>query len=274
MALPCGAIGILCPFLLFNYYEHSAKAVPLYIFSIYCLIFGVLLMIVEFRISVIVNLFLFVTSYYHRAFFIMFSGTLAMCAYNPMKKFEWAGYLLGGFIIGIGVLHIAVGCSNDAWVKEQNSKYMPKVDPRYLQNPAQAQWVEAGVGGGVSSGTSVGVNPQPPNQTLDTFYATQPVPAQVAPAQYPSLSTDSSIISAQNKPSVSTQPENRFDSTDAAQHTPNTSPPLASASDSTALPLTSAQQSAVAAAYDNLFDNSDSGGRDMGAYDSLFDNSE
>lgn len=177
-AVLIGAVGILCPFLLFNYQDHSANLVPSYIFSVYCIVFGALLIVVELRIQIIIKIFLFLASYNHRAIFIIFLGTLAMCAYNRMEQYQWIGYAIGGLVVFMGILHIAVGCFDGEWVKEQNAKYLPKDS---LSQPAPA--------------TGYGKGPQP---TLDNFFGQpgpQPTPQQQGtPGEYPSLASDQSMM--------------------------------------------------------------------------------
>lgn len=167
-----GAVGILGPFLTYNYCERTARAVPFYIFSIYCLVFGVILILVELRIRFIVKIFLFVASYNHRAIFILFLGTLAMCSFN-WEGHQWIGYLIGGFIILIGIIHIVVGCLDSAWVKEQNAKYLPKIE-----EPAPTSQS----------------NLAPGQNALDSFFGQPTQPQQVASDKYPSLASDSAMM--------------------------------------------------------------------------------
>lgn len=186
-----GAVGILCPFLIFNYGNKSIVEVPFYIFSVYSILFGVLLILVEFKIKLIIKIFLFVASYNHRAIFMIFLGTLAMCAYSRLDGKEWIGYVIGGSVMFIGVLHIMVGCFDEEWVKEQNNKYLPQVvspSQPALQSgqypaPGQQPWAGAGAGQG-----------QGPN-AIDAFYAQHAAPAQATPQQYPSLASDSAMMS-------------------------------------------------------------------------------
>lgn len=177
-AVLIGPVGILCPFLLFNYNEHNAYQIPYYIFSVYCIVFGALLIIVEFKIRFIVDLFLFIASYFYRAWFMIFLATLVMVAYSHIEDMEWVGYVIGAVIMIIGIMHISVGCFDRDWVREQNAKYLPKLDA--APPPAAA-----------ATGQS----------SIDAFYGQPPIVAPQqqqglppGPQQYPSLASDSAMM--------------------------------------------------------------------------------
>ncbi|KAH7828342.1 uncharacterized protein MONOS_3408 [Monocercomonoides exilis] len=114
-------IGGFCP-----YYLISMKVknmFPPFLFSIYTLIFALVLLLVEFKVKFIGNIFLFLLSPTYRALFLVFLGTLSMAAYESVPKREWIGYLIGSLTIIIGVFHIVIGCLDKEWKKQQVQKY-------------------------------------------------------------------------------------------------------------------------------------------------------
>ncbi|KAH7822907.1 putative COPI associated protein [Monocercomonoides exilis] len=105
----------------------KAYMFPYVIFSVYCIVFGAVLILVETRINIFVKTFLFIYSYYHRAFFIIFTGTLSMICFRSMQKYHWCGYLSGAVIIVLGVVYLVVGCCDDGYRLEQQRLYMENV---------------------------------------------------------------------------------------------------------------------------------------------------
>lgn len=115
-----GIVGIMCPIFLIAFKVQNP--VPPFIFCIYCLIFGIMLLLVEFRIKLFGNIFVFLLSYFYKAIFIIFLGTLTMGAFEDIAKWSWIGYVSGVLIILIGILHIIVGCCDRAWADTQQKK--------------------------------------------------------------------------------------------------------------------------------------------------------
>lgn len=135
-----GVTGVVGPLLLSM---HRIKVIGAYIFCGYSLLFGLLLLLVQFGIKILGNIFIFLLSYYFRAVFIMFLGTLTLGAFEDLDRWSWIGYILGGVIILIGILHIIVGCCGGVDEKhvENSSEVFPNNANKsnFQQNPAGSQ---------------------------------------------------------------------------------------------------------------------------------------
>lgn len=129
-------VGVLCPFLLI--YNRTKDMVPPFIFCIYCLLFGVVLVLVQFGFRIFGNFFIFLVSYVYKAIFIIFLGTLSMGSFQDIPKYKVIGFVVGGVIIAIGIFQIIVGCCRkDTAVLEKPSGSEFKQNPVGVQPPSQ-----------------------------------------------------------------------------------------------------------------------------------------
>lgn len=214
-----GMVGILGPWLMIS--RNVSQMVPYFIFCIYCFAFGLLLMIFELRKKTLIKLFPFLTSYNHRVLFIMFLGTLAMCSYDILKELRWVGYVAGGTVMGVGVIHFVVGCSNPTWRKSQNSKYYKGWnDTPPLQQQQQQQNIlsqdQSGEGAALSgqqySPLTINNNTQnPQQQPLSLNEQSQPQQTnQFIPSGPPQERQQTQILSSQNNTVVGEATLNAF----------------------------------------------------------------
>ncbi|KAK2962781.1 hypothetical protein BLNAU_2216 [Blattamonas nauphoetae] len=134
-----GAIGVLCPIILITK-KLFATSLTNFLFAVYSLLGGLILILLEFRITLIFRFVPFLMSPTYRAIFLIFLGSLAMASFDGIKNFVVIGYVVGVFAAIVGLMQLILCCCDRNWKKQVRKDYQTLAQQSVAQSdnyPAQ-----------------------------------------------------------------------------------------------------------------------------------------